>query len=91
MPRILGAERQGEPPDGKQAVAALGGRGSLRCPSNDAGAVHELVPEALGIRHEQPKQGVLRAELEAKGPMQVGVALQVTAQHDASPGQGWAI
>ena len=33
---------------------------------------------------------MLRAELEAECAMEVGVALQIAAQHDAAPGQSWA-
>ena len=87
MPRVLGAKRQGETPDREQTVSALGGRGGLRCPDDDAAAVHELVSQALRIRREQPKQGMYRAEVETEDPMQLGVALQVVAQHDTAPGQ----
>ena len=42
------------------------------------------------MRHEEPQEGVLGAELEAERIAEVSVALQVAAQHDVSPGQGWA-
>ena len=90
MPPVLGAQRQGKPPDREQSVPALGGRWGLRCPIDDAPAVDEFISQCLRMRHEQPEQRMLRAELEAQCAMEVGVALQVAAQHDTAPGQSCA-
>lgn len=91
MPPILGTKRHGEPPNREQAVSALSGRGSLRCPVDNAAAAHDLVSQTLRMSDEQPKQGMLRTEFEAECAMEIGVSLQVVAQHEASLGQGWAI
>jgi hypothetical protein len=90
VPPVLGLKLQSKPPDRQQAVPALGCRWGLGRPINDASAVDELITQCLRMRHEQPEQGMLRAELKAKCATELGVALQIAAQHDAAPGQIWA-
>src|ERR1019366_5770177 len=63
----------------------------LRRPSQHAFNTNELVSLGHGVIRKQFERAGLVAKLESQGSLQSNVAFHVLAQHDAPPGQAWAI
>ena len=87
----LGQSRKREGAYDVQLAPAADGRMAARHPFEDARGADAVIAGHLGEPGELAQHAALIIEDEARGLPQADVAFDLLAQHDAAPGQGWAI
>ena len=91
MPLVLGIHRYREPAHFEKTVAPLLRRWRFHRPREDAIRAYDLIAASFGVSHIVAQKQRLGPELEPKSVVKADVPIQMLTQHDASPGQGWAI
>jgi hypothetical protein len=91
VPAVLSMHRDREAARFEEAVAPLFRRWRFHRPGQDAVCADDLIAPGFGVSHKVAQEQRLGAELEPKSLAKADAPVQIFIQHDASPGQGWAI